>query len=417
MVINRKESFCKQWALWLHASPWNYHSALAISINAIGGLPDSANAIIYDLHNHYREIPELDDVTHFLLGHIVLEGWFLSPAIGPGIQRYQLSIADNVISDLREALNLSPERLDWFCDRLRSKVGDGLHLQHYSYQLVEKRRGGLRLIEAPKSDLKEIQRWILDNVLSRAKIHSASYGFKVGQSCLQHAKRHVGKHYVFQFDLQNCFLNIRWHQIYGVFRSIGYKPSEATTLTALGSHLSKAVAAISSQLDQDQQSLLKKRHLPQGAPCSPIICNAVLYFLDHRLSGLAKSLSLEYSRYADDLVFSGNQYRDWQFLEPLIASICLEQGFPLNHRKTRLSLPHQKQKVTGIVVNQKVNIDRKDYDQLKAILYNCVRQGIDSQNRARHSNFKLHLKGRIDYVSSLNKNRGSKLNKLFSLIE
>ena len=416
MDINRAGIFCRQWALWLHASPWDYRSALAVSINTVGNLPNNANAIIYDLHNRYSKAPELENITEFLLGHEALETWFLSPAFKPVIQHYELSATDNVINDLRKALDIRPVRLDWFCDRLCQKLGEGSHLQHYSYQLVEKRRGGKRLIEAPKTDLKEIQRWILDNVLPRAKIHPASYGFQPGQSCLQHAKQHIGKHYVFQFDLQNCFLNIQWHQIYGVFHSIGHKPSEAKTLTALASHASKVIPTMSSQLDKDQRRLLKARHLPQGAPCSPMLCNAVLYFLDRRLSGLAESLNLEYSRYADDLVFSGNQHRNWRFLEPLIGSICLEQGFPLNHRKTRLSLSHQKQKVTGIVVNQKVNVDRKDYEQLKAILYNCVKQGIDSQNKGQHPDFKAHLKGRIDYVSSLNENKGSKLYDLFSLI-
>ena len=98
--------------------------------------------------------------------------------------------------------------------------------------------------------------------------------------------------------------------------------------------------------------------------------------LDKRLQGLAKSLKLRYSRYADDLAFSGNTHRDWRFLEPLIGSICLQEGFELNYRKSRIIRSHQRQKITGVIVNQRANIDRRYFDRLKAILNNCVRYGV-----------------------------------------
>ena len=142
-----------------------------------------------------------------------------------------------------------------------------------------------------------------------------------------------------------------------------------------------------------------------------------MYRLDLRLAGLAQRLQLDYSRYADDIVMSGDTPRDWRFLEPVIGGICLDEGVSLNHRKTRIRKPYQKQRVTGIVVNTKVNVDRKYYDTLKAILTNCTRYGLDNQNRHGHPNFRAHLMGRIQYVKSLNHRRGVRLEKIYHNIE
>jgi len=141
-----------------------------------------------------------------------------------------------------------------------------------------------------------------------------------------------------------------------------------------------------------------------------------MHELDKRLDSLSKSLKLQYSRYADDLAFSGNSHRDWRFLEPLIGSICIEQGFELNYRKSKILHAHQRQKITGVVVNQGANIDRRYYDRLKAILTNCIRHGVESQNIERHKDFSASLLGRIMFVTSLNKNRGEKLMALYRQI-
>lgn len=132
-----------------------------------------------------------------------------------------------------------------------------------------------------------------------------------------------------------------------------------------------------------------------------------------RLKGLANSLDLDYSRYADDIAMSGNSHRDWRFLEPLIGGICLDERVSLNYRKTRIYRTHQKQRLVGIVVNNKPNIDRKYFDVLKATLTNCKRHGIESQNRNGHPYFCAHLLGRIQYVKSLNKPRGLKLERIY----
>jgi len=169
--------------------------------------------------------------------------------------------------------------------------------------------------------------------------------------------------------------------------------------------------------DRAQQELLKQRHLPQGVPTSPALANAVLNRLDRRLSGLAGALEMDYSRYADDIAMSSQSIRDWRFLEPLIGGICIDERVSLNYKKTRIKRSHQKQRLVGIVVNSKPNIDRHYFDALKATLTNCKRHGLESQNREGHPHFRAHLLGRKQYVKSLKQQRGVKLDHIYHEIK
>ena len=275
----------------------------------------------------------------------------------------------------------------------------------------------MRLIEKPKATLKRLQRKINREILSASDIHPAAHGFCKGRSCLSHASIHTGKRYLLLYDITECFQSIGWLKVKSVFRRMGYEEKLSTYLTALCTHSVRLEKAQLSQFDTVQRERLKRRHLPQGAPGSPALANAVLHRLDLRLSGLAKSLGLDYSRYADDIAMSGNSHRDWRFLEPLIGGICLDEGVTLNYRKTRIKRTHQKQRMVGIVVNSKTNVDRKYFDALKATLTNCARHGLDSQNHLGHPHFRACLLGRIQHVKSLNEQRGLKLERIYHGID
>jgi retron-type reverse transcriptase len=161
------------------------------------------------------------------------------------------------------------------------------------------------------------------------------------------------------------------------------------------------------------------RHLPQGAPTSPALANLLAWRLDLRLYGLARAAGANYTRYADDLAFSG----DADFAKSLgrfnkaMTTIAGEEGFRLNHTKTRIMPRHQSQRVTGLVVNDHVNVGRTGFDTLKAILHNCVRGDPDSQNRAGVPDFRRHLEGRIAWVEQVNPHLGTKLRRVFERIE
>ena len=105
-----------------------------------------------------------------------------------------------------------------------------------------------------------------------------------------------------------------------------------------------------------------------------------------------------------------------EFVEALVGGIAIDEGFRLNHRKTRFRLSSQRQYLTGIIVNEKSNCRRSDWDQLKAILHNCIRYGPESQNHNDLHDFKAHLQGRLAHMLWLNPSRGEKLRLLWDKI-
>jgi len=159
--------------------------------------------------------------------------------------------------------------------------------------------------------------------------------------------------------------------------------------------------------------------VPQGAPTSPALANICAYRVDCRLSGLARSAGAAYTRYADDLAFSGDgafekcvERFTWH-----AAAVLLEEGFTVHHRKTRIMRQGVRQRLAGLVANQRINVVRADFDRLKAILNNCVSHGPESQNREAHTAFRSHLQGRIEFVKMINPAKGLRLRGMFDQIQ
>jgi len=169
---------------------------------------------------------------------------------------------------------------------------------------------------------------------------------------------------------------------------------------------------------QEARISYSRPHLPQGAPTSPALANLCTYRVDCRLAGLAKSAGAEYTRYADDLAFSGSEAleRRIERFSTHVAAILLEEGFAVNHRKTRIMRRGVRQHLAGLVANQHVNVIRSDFDRLKATLTNCVRLGPESQNRDARSHFRLHLDGRVAFVEMVNPARGARLRRILEQI-
>jgi len=429
LCVDTQAFFSRHLAQWLFHVDWHYRSLLGIAIECVRDLPDDCDALIHALLTRHPDKPSEKAINDFLQSSERLTTWFKFRTSAPKIHRFNLAhstfkglknsplAAIDTPGDLANWLGLKKTELDWFANVWRIDQSTPHHLQHYRYQLLEKRDGKMRLIEQPKTTLKTIQRKINKDILEYANTHPAAHGFCKGKSCLSHASIHTGKQYLLTFDIAECFQSIQWPKVYSVFKQMGYPANVSTYLATLCTHRVRLKKTQYTFFDQTQKHRLKQRHLPQGAPTSPALANAALQHLDVRLSGLAKSLDLSYSRYADDIAMSGQKHRDWRFLEPLIGSICLEEGLTLNYKKTRIKRSHQKQRLVGIVVNKKVNVDRRYFDNLKATLTNCKRHGLDSQNREQHPQFRAQLLGRIQYVKSLNEQRGLKLERLYREID
>jgi hypothetical protein len=160
-------------------------------------------------------------------------------------------------------------------------------------------------------------------------------------------------------------------------------------------------------------------HLPQGAPTSPALANLCSYRFDLRLAAIAGSLGAVYTRYADDLAFSGDERlaRSTRRFQVAVGVIAAEEGFELNYRKSRFMRRSGCQQLAGVVVNERPNVRRSVYDTLKAVLTNAARYGPASQNRAVRADFRAHLLGKIGYVGLMNPIRGAKLRRLFDAID
>ena len=321
---------------------------------------------------------------------------------------------------LAEWLDLSIEQLDWLADsrQMQGRTATPA-LQHYTYAFAPKRSGKLRLIEAPKSRLKAIQRKILREILDLVPAHDSAHGFVAGRSCLSAAQMHASEFVVAAFDLTHFFPSVALARAGAFFRSLGYPSDVARLLLGLCSTSTpRDVLAQAPGFDWQDRKLYGAPHLAQGAPTSPALANACAWRLDQRLHRLASRMELNYARYADDLSFSGGERfaRIVGAFQRTVETIVVSEGFTLNKAKTRVMRASGRQRVAGVVVNQHVNVPRPYFDELKAILHNCGRHGPAAQDREGRRDFRAHLDGRVGWVESVNPGRGARLRELFDAI-
>jgi RNA-directed DNA polymerase len=330
---------------------------------------------------------------------------------------------------LAEWLGLGTGELEWLADArsLERTAGDE-RLRNYRYRAIARRGGPPRVIERPKARLMAIQRRLLHEILDWIPAHPAAHGFTRGRSAASHAAEHVARAVVVGLDLEDFFASVSAARVYGLYRTAGYPESVAHTLTALCANaipfgVWRALHDAGGRETLDAWHRLGRRlatpHLPQGAPTSPALANLAAFRLDARLTGLAAALGVTYSRYADDLTFSGSErlIRGANRLRATIGQIVRDEGFAINERKSMLATRAGRQRVCGIVVNERLNVSRADYEELKAIIHNAALRGPVAENRDRVNDFRAHLRGRIGWVASLHPRRGEKLAREFARID
>jgi len=219
----------------------------------------------------------------------------------------------------------------------------------YDEFTLPKRGGGVRRILAPRPRLKALQRRILRRLLGRLKAHPAATGFERGKSIVTNARVHAGAAVVLRMDIRDFFPSTQSARLRAYFGAIGWG-SEAVLL------------------------LLKwctcDGGLPQGAPTSPRLSNLVNYEMDARLEGLAAALGATYTRYADDITFSFRRDQRGPVAGAIRSTkaILADYGYAL-HRKKKLSIRrrHQRQTVTGLVINDSVALPRETRRRLRAV--------------------------------------------------
>ena len=334
----------------------------------------------------------------------------MAPAVGAP-QAWQIPQITN-LKDLADTLRFHQDDLGWLLSRGKA--------EHYRHAWQTKPKSGrFRLIESPKVLLKFAQRQVLRKILHAIPPHEAAQGFRSGCSVRDFVEPHTAKHLLLRFDLEDFFPSITAARVLRIFLTAGYPETVARALTRLTTHAAPRNVLDEKALTWPERKRLAVPHLPQGAPTSPALANLSAFRLDCRLANLAKAAGADYTRYADDLLFSGDKdfAKKAQRFESTVGAIILEEGFRPNHHKTRVLRQGQKQHAAGLVLNQKPNIDRRDFDQLKAILTNCVRHGPASQNRQNHPEFAAHLTGKLAWVRFIHPAKAEKLRVIYERID
>ena len=422
-------------------------SVRARCTKALGGKADWLASLSKDMvqehagkwHPNFRK-----DLARSILKHPAVQGAWANPE-PPRIRRYYLTspalarppfpLQNCVLPDLptmgdmAKWLNLELPQLEWFADiGGRNFRADNERLRHYVYKWVAKRSGGFRLLEIPKFHLRALQRRLLHELIEYVPPHESAHGFRARHSCVTTAEQHVGRQVVVRLDLQDFFVSVSALRITALFRTLGYPEGMARVLTGLctsqvPSRVLDARDPAKYEFEQPRPDWLTRKrlqspHLPQGAPTSPALANLCAFNLDIRLQAAAESLDARYTRYADDLVFSGGRQfeRAAQRFISLAGAIALEEGFSINFRKTRVMNRGSRQIVNGIVVNERMNVARNERDQLKALLHNCVRHGPTSQNRAGLADFRAHLTGRLAYLKMITPLHARRMERMFEQI-
>lgn len=333
--------------------------------------------------------------------------------------------AITTIGNLAEWLGLNVSELDWFADLKGLGYKKNVpRLRHYHYRVLAKDSVSIRLIEAPKERLKELQRKILREILEKIPVHEAAHGFRKGRSIKTFVAPHVGQRVVVRMDLQDFFPSLCGARIQAFFRTAGYPEDVADLLGGICTNATPRDVWMDAGLVLDRQRLREahvlysRPHVPQGACTSPALANLCFYRADCRLAGLAKAAGAVYTRYADDLAFSGGEEfeRRAERFSLHAAAIVMDEGFWVHHRKTRVMRQSVRQHLAGLIANQKVNARRADFDRLKATLTNCVRHGPASQNREGHHRWREHLQGRVGFVESINPAKGKRLRAIYQQI-
>ncbi|HEU5267357.1 MAG TPA: reverse transcriptase family protein [Jatrophihabitans sp.] len=313
------------------------------------------------------------------------------------------------VAALARLLDVDQGELCWFADVRGWERTCAPALRHYRWTPVPK-RDGIRLLAAPKSRLKEIQRRLLRHVLAPIPVHDAAHGGVTGRSIRTATEPHTGTAVVLRFDLEAFFASIAAARVWGLLRAAGLPEAVAHTITGLLT----TVAPLAVSRDPR----LATPHLPPGAPTSPRLANLIAYRLDRRLAGLATAFGARYTRYVDDLTFSGDASLRTGRFGDLVDAIVRAEGFALNNGKTVIVGAADRQRVLGAVVNVHPAVPRADRDLLRATLHNCVTRGWATQAAGRsRDEFRDHLLGRVAWVGSVHQAHGRRLRTIADRID
>ena len=294
-------------------------------------------------------------------------------------------------------INLKALRFLTYTQKLSTKR-DYVHFQ------MAKKTGGFREISAPKPQLKRLQYWILENILNKVAINEKAHGFVAKRSIVSNAKPHIGKAVVINCDLENFFPTLSYGRVKGLFRSLGYSAELATIFAML------TTEAEQKEVNVDGERLFLytgKRYLPQGSPASPMISNLICRKLDKRMAGISQTLGFTYTRYADDMTFSANDYNNINKMLYWVKGIVKEEGFILHPKKTKIMKKGSRHEVTGVVVNEKLSVNKKELKKFRALLYQIEQSGLEGKSwHGKSENLMASVWGYTNFIKMVDPKKG-----------
>lgn len=258
-----------------------------------------------------------------------------------------------------------------------------LHTKYFYRKFdIKKKTGGKREIKEPLPSLKEIQLWILQNILYEIPVSRYAKAYIKKRNILDNVKFHVGKEKVLNLDVRNFFPSIKRVSIEKIFADAGYS-----------SNLSNLFSKLCCLDD----------FLPQGSPTSPYLSNIYMIPVDNALAEYCKTKQIRYTRYADDMTFSGefDENRLIEFATKVLAELKLK----LNEGKSSVMKQNVRQIVTGVIVNEKIQVPKSVRNNIRLEMYYLKKKGLAEHlkfTKNNKSNYIDHLEGKINHALHIN---------------
>jgi len=310
------------------------------------------------------------------------------------LARYGLPLWRNE-ADVAQALEIDVRTLRHFSVHSARDRGS-----HYVTFAVPKRSGGERLIMAPKTRLKALQRRLHRLLVSKLPTSEYAHGFRTAHSVRSNAQPHVGKGVVLRLDIRDFFPSLHVGRVRGLLVALGYGYQVASVLAVLMTEAPRQPVTAGAIR---HFAPVGPRACPQGAPTSPGVSNALLVKMDRRLAGLARKHGFVYTRYADDLTFSGEDLEKVHALRHLASRVVREEGFTVNRDKTLVMRRGSRQQVTGVTVNEVLGLSRQERRRLRAALHQA--------SQWESGSLPSPLRGMLAYVSMLNREQARRLER------
>ncbi len=250
---------------------------------------------------------------------------------------------------------------------------------------IPKKNGKSRTIYEPLPSLKGIQQWILKNILYKVPVSKFAKAYIPHRNLLDNVKQHENRAKVVTLDIESFFPSISRERVEELFKSLGYSPILANLMAKL---------------------CTLEGYLPEGAPTSPYLSNLILRDFDEGIAAYCQEQKIRYTRYADDLTFSGKNFDEKELIN-LVKKNLSNENLRLNSSKTSIMKKGQRQVVTGITVNDKIQVPKLVRKELRQSIYYIRKYGLKDHLRkinCQKNNYLQHLLGVANYILFINPN-------------